>query len=180
MVTDFSITHSFGLFPNASSSASHLPNSATPAPPEVQQASGGPHLDPPGPLSGQKPRTTPSVIAPPPGGGNLLKGDSASISSSEAPPPSTHQSLRSWAKVEDAGALLGAASTRLELSKCAGCSWIVGLPPRSCKLSFATPVFMRRCPARTFLFPSVLKADVSVGKMLRKHEDMSSDPQAPT
>lgn len=30
-VTDFPITHSFGLFPNASSSASHLPNSAPPA-----------------------------------------------------------------------------------------------------------------------------------------------------
>lgn len=177
-VTEFPIIHSFGLFPNPSSSASHLPNSAPPAPPEVQRASDGPHLDP----RGLSPARSPGLLHQlfPRGTYAWGRGGSASISSSEAPPPSTQQSLRSWAKVEDAGALPGAASTRLELSKCAGCSWTVdNLPPRSCKLSFATPVFERRCPARMFLFLSIIKADGSVRKMLCKHEDVSSDPQAP-
>lgn len=162
-VTDFSITHSFGLFPNASSSASHLPNSVPPAPPEVQRASGGPHLD----LRGLSPVRSPGPLHQlfrPWGGGT--QGDSALISSSEAPQPSTHRSLRSWAKVKDAGALPGAASTRLELSKCAGCCWTVGAAAANCHLLLQClrgDVLLGR-----FSFLSVLKADVSVGKMLGK------------
>lgn len=118
----------------------------------------------PGPLSSQKPRTTPSVIPPPPRGGT--QGDSALISSSEAPLPATHRSLRSWAKVKDAGALPGAASTLLELSKCAGCCWTVGAAAANCHLLLQClrgDVLLGR-----FSFLSVLKADVSVGKMLGK------------